>query len=249
MAAVRIVLVGTTHPGNIGAAARAMKTMGLEDLALVAPRRFPAAEATAMASGADDLLARARVCAHLDEALEGCHRVYGASARRRAVPWPEVDPRTLGREAAAAAGRVAVVFGREHAGLTNAELDRCQALVRIPAHPAYSSLNLAAAVQVVAYELRMGRLERSTGEGTPEGPGCPPPPVIEPAPYEELERFYTHLERVLGRLGFLDPGKPRLIMRRLRRLYHRARPEREELQLLRGILSETERRLRPPEEA
>ncbi|MFT5175946.1 MAG: TrmH family RNA methyltransferase, partial [Gammaproteobacteria bacterium] len=159
---VRVVLVGTTHPGNIGAAARAMKTMGLNELVLVRPRHFPHADATARASGADDLLTTARVVDTLAEAVESCPYVVGTSARPRHLRWPEVDAREFATTVTAqhATAAVAVVFGRENSGLSNEELDCCQAVLRLPANPAYSSLNLAAAVQLVAYELRMAAVYR-----------------------------------------------------------------------------------------
>ena len=157
--AIRIVLIGTTHPGNIGASARAMKTMGLNRLVLVNPEHYPNADATARASGADDVLYHAQVVDNLDAALEGCNLVLGASARRRGISCAELDPRACAQQALAVsrAGQVALVFGREHSGLTNEELDRCHFMVRIPANPDYSSLNLAAAVQVLCYEFTYGR--------------------------------------------------------------------------------------------
>ncbi|MDX1654740.1 MAG: tRNA (cytosine(32)/uridine(32)-2'-O)-methyltransferase TrmJ [Candidatus Competibacteraceae bacterium] len=228
---IRVVLVETSHPGNIGAAARAMKTMGLSKLVLVAPKQFPSAEATAMASGADDLLGRARVVGDLDQALAGCGLVVGTTARSRTIAVPQLHPRAAMAEVLAV-GRdtpVALVFGRERTGLTNPELDRCQIRVQIPANPDYSSLNLAAAVQVLAYELRMGAtLLEETHISTSRYP---------PASYEEQEHFYAHLERVLLAIGFLDPDNPRLLMRRLRKLFGRARLDRNEVNILRGILS------------
>ena len=158
---IRIVLVETSHPGNIGASARAMKTMGFDDLVLVAPQEFPCAEATARASGADDVLSRARVVESLSEAIADCGFIVGASARSRSLPWPTVDPRTCARTVVteAADNTVAIVLGPEHSGLTNEDLGVCQQLVQIPANPDYSSLNLAMAVQVLCYELRMARDE------------------------------------------------------------------------------------------
>lgn len=230
-APVRIVLLRTTDPGNIGSAARAMKTMGLSELVLVAPRRFPDEKATARASGADDLLAAARVCTTLEEALVGCRLVIGTSARLRSVAWPQLAP----REAAARLlddarhGPVALLFGTEKSGLSNEELDRCQMLVNIPANAKYSSLNLAMAVQLLAYELRQAWL---AGLAT-----APPAREVPLARAEDLERFYEHLQAVLVASGFLDPTQPRQLMRRLRRLYARAQPDEQELNILRGILS------------
>lgn len=229
---IRIVLVNTSHPGNIGAVARAMKTMCLEQLYLVSPKIYPSAEATARASGADDLLARARVCATLDEALAGCTLVAGTSARSRAIPWPLVDPRACAARLAARSesGPVALVFGREQSGLSNEELDRCQLLVQIPSNPEYGSLNLAAAVQVLAYELLQAHRDgtRESDEAPAEHP---------PATADELDGFYRHLEQTLVALEFLDPGNPRHLMRRLRRVYHRAALDRNEVNILRGILT------------
>jgi TrmH family RNA methyltransferase len=231
----RIVLVGTSHPGNIGASARAMKTMGLSDLRLVNPVRYPSAEATAMASGADDMLAHVPVYPQLDEALAGCGLVLGTSARQRSLRWPELSPRE-GAEAlveAAAGGPVALLFGREQSGLSNEELDRCRALVTIPADEAYSSLNLAAAVQVLSYELRLAALARTI----PEPPADDLPPEDRQATADALEGFYAHLEETLVRLDFLDPDNPRHLMRRLRRLFGRAAPTVNEVNILRGILT------------
>ena len=232
---IRIVLVGTTHPGNIGGAARAIKNMGLSRLALVAPLHFPSAEATARASGADDVLAVAEVHADLDAALAGCALVFGATARGRSIPWPAVDPREAAALAhtAAAGAPVAMVFGREHSGLSNEELDRCNYLLHIPTNPDYSSLNLAAAVQVVAYELRM-----SQQQGPVMAPDATPL-----AGAEERERYYTHLEEVLTELEFLDPVNPKHLMRRLRRLYNRAMLDQTEINVLRGILTAMQRRM------
>ena len=227
---VHIVLVEPTHPGNIGAAARAMKAMGLEHLRLVAPARFPSAEATARAAGADDVLHAARVVGSVDEAVADCGLVLGTTARARRVEWPVIDPREAARRAVHQAVRapVAVLFGRESAGLTNVELDRCHALIRIPAAARFSSLNVAAAVQIVAYELRT----EAGGIGVAAAPAQSPP-----ATAEELEGFYRHLEETLVRIGYLDPAAPKLLMRRLRRLFSRAEPDRAEINILRGILT------------
>lgn len=230
---VRIVLVRPTHPGNVGAAARAMKTMSLENLWLVAPLRFPGPEASAMAAGAEDVLDRAQVVDSLDAALADCHTVYGTSARSRRIGWPTLDPREAAQRLTTAAqqGPAALLFGQERTGLTNAELDRCQALIQIPANPAYSSLNIASAVQILAYEL--SRAAASTSET---------PRVTDPlATQAELQRLYRHLEDVLVRLEFLDPANPRLLMRRLVRLFNRASPDQNEVNILRGILTAVER--------
>jgi TrmH family RNA methyltransferase len=231
--AIRIVLVEPSHPGNIGASARAMKTMGLSQLYVVRPRLFPHAEATSMASGADDLLARTVVCEDLDQALEGCRLVAGTSARLRTLRWPQVTPRAgAGRLLKAAdQGPVALLFGREHSGLTNAELERCHYLVHIPTDSAYGSLNLAASVQVLAYELRVAHLDGTDEAETSHGE------AERLATAEDLARLYEHLERVLVDVEFLDPDNPRLLMRRLRRLFNRARLTENELNILRGFLS------------
>jgi TrmH family RNA methyltransferase len=227
---IRIILVGTTHPGNIGAVARAMKNMGLAELALVNPRHFPHAEATARASGAADVLEQARVFDSLADAVGDCVYVAGASARSRAIDWPCLEPRACAAKLLqeGVAGPVAVVFGPEKFGLTNADLDLCNALLTIPTDPAFSSLNLAMAVQVITYELRLaGR------DGAPEAPE----PEAPAATSEEMELFYAHLEQVLLETRFLDPDNPRHLMRRLRRLFVRAAPDKNEINILRGILS------------
>ena len=233
---LRVVLVETTHPGNIGAAARAMKTMGLRRLMMVNPARYPNAEATARAAGADDVLAEARVVDSLDEALAGCGLVIGSSARRRGLAGPDLDPRECAQRVAGFSDReqVALVFGRESSGLSNDELDRCHFRLHIPTNPNFGSLNLAAAVQVIAYELRMAQ--------------CADEFTIAPrketvlATADEMARFYDHLQRVLLETGFLDPANPRHLMRRLRRLFNRAQPDRNEVNILRGILSSVEKR-------
>ncbi len=229
---IRIVLVGTTHPGNIGAVARAMKNMGLADLALVRPRHFPHEDATARASGAEDLLQSARVAEELGEVLADCRYVAGASARARTIGWPTLAPRECAARLVQESreGPAAVVFGPEKSGLTNEDLDRCHALLTIPTDPGFSSLNLAMAVQIVCYELRLAH-------------GATPPAEPRDVPLAssgDLERFYAHLERVLTASGFLDPENPRFLMRRLRRLFARALPDENEVNILRGILASVE---------
>ena len=230
---VRIVLVETSHPGNVGASARAMKTMGLDDLTLVSPKDFPSAEATARASGADDLLGAARVVDSLDEAIADCGFVIGASARLRSLPWPVVDPRAAAEAVwtESERTRVAVVFGPEQSGLTNEDLARCQQLVHIPANPDYASLNIAMAVQVLSYELRMAHPDR-VPLVSDEGAAREAPL----ANAEELEGFHRHLETVLSDAGFLNPDHPRQLKLRLRRIFHRARLDRNEINILRGML-------------
>ena len=227
----RIVLVATSHPGNIGATARAMKTMGLGELHLVAPACFPDPQASAMAAGADDILEHACVHADLPAALAGCHWVAGLSARPRYISGPTLSART-GAEAVVqrpAAERAALVFGRERTGLTNAELDLCHVRINIPANPDYGSLNLSAAVQVMAYEWRMaaGGFDDAVPTGANE----------TLASAAMLNSFYEHLEEVLAEIGFLDRGNPRYLMRRLRRLFNRAQMEPDEVNILRGMLS------------
>ena len=227
---IRIVLVETSHPGNIGAAARAMKVMGLNRLVLVNPKHFPCAEAGARASGADDVLAQAHVVDDLDAALQGCTLVLGTSARLRSLRWPSMDPREAGEQVwhGARTGEVAVVFGREQSGLSNPELERCQYLLHIPSNPEYRSLNLAAAVHLVAYEIRMASLVPSR-QGKED--------MEERATVDEVNGFLGHLESTLSTIGFLDPRNPRWLMRRMRRLLGRTRLYKDEVHLLRGILS------------
>lgn len=230
---IRIVLVGTTHPGNIGACARAMKNMGFRDLALVRPRYFPHEEATARASGADDVLAAASVHDTLAEAVADCVYTVGTSARSRAIAWPCLNPRDAAARLLGESerGATAVVFGPEKTGLVNEDLDLCDTLVTIPTDPAFSSLNLAMAVQVITYELRAATMAAPLeyDDDTP------------PATREELEHFYTHLETTLAEIRFLDPDNPRHLLRRLRRLFGRARPDQNEINILRGILTAVDR--------
>jgi TrmH family RNA methyltransferase len=230
---VTIVLVEPTHPGNIGATARAMKNMGLTRLHLVSPLHFPSADATSRASGADDVLENAVVFSNLDEAIADCQLVVGASARLREIPWPEITPKACADLVAqqSTSGEIAILFGREHSGLTNNELDRCQYILTIPCNPAFSSLNIAAAVQIVTYELFVKSLTVT--------------PIIQSttsdyATAAELELFYEHLHKTLNTIGFIHPDKSRSIMRRIRRLYTRTRLEKKEIDILRGILSATQ---------
>ncbi|MDR2452047.1 MAG: RNA methyltransferase [Candidatus Accumulibacter sp.] len=235
---VRIVLANPSHPGNIGAAARAMKTMDLARLILVRPKKFPDPEATARAAGAGDLLARAVVCDTLDQALSGTVFAVALSARHR-----NLGPQRLqAREAAATilenaeAGDVALVFGNETTGLSNEEVQRCQRTVFIPANPEYSSLNLGAAVQVMSYELRLAACGGRPIEVTRTVPFRSPP-----AGSDDIERFYAHLERVTIRTGFLDPKQPKRLMAKIRRLFGRTGLERDEINILRGMLDAVER--------
>ena len=239
---VRIVLFETSHPGNIGASARAMKTMGMDDLVLVAPKQFPCADATARASGADDVLARARVVASLGEAIEDCGFVVGASARLRSLRWPTVDPRTCARTVReqAADSSVAIVLGPEHSGLTNEDLGRCHQLVHIPANPEYSSLNLAMAVQVLCYELRMAQDEASGVADAAEKEAREAPLATA----DELDGFHRQMEAMLADVGFLKPDHPRQLKLRLRRIFHRSRLDQTEINILRGMLAALDPRAR-----
>lgn len=238
LANVRFVLVGTTHPGNIGASARAMKTMGLVNLHLVTPKIYPSAEATARASGADDVLAGAIVHDSLQSAVTGCAHVFGMSARLRHLAVPLMNPReaVTSLEKFDDNTQIAVVFGREHSGLSNEELDLCHTLINIPANPQYSSLNLAAAVQVMAYELRMSFNPQVEPGRIGE--------VREAIHAEDLIHLYDHFERSLMTIGFLDPDNPRYLMRRIRRLFNRADLDRNEVQILHGILRAAETKAR-----
>ncbi|MCP3999539.1 MAG: RNA methyltransferase [Gammaproteobacteria bacterium] len=229
---IRFVLCETSHPGNIGAAARAIKTMGFSDLTLVNPKEFPSREADVRASGAVDVLQQAKVVATLGEAIADSGLVVGASARRRKHHCPELNPRECaGRTLTMAASKeVAIVFGTERVGLSNEQMDQCNALVYIPANPDYSSLNLASAVQLIAYELRFAQ---DLFEPLQE-------PEFPPASGRDMELFYEHLERVMFASGFLKPNNPRHTMRKLRRLFNRAEPDEHELNILRGLLASVE---------
>ncbi len=233
---IRIVLTGISHPGNIGSAARAMKTMGLERLCLVAPKRFPAAEATVMAAGADDVLRRAEVFPDVPGAVADCGLVIGTTARSRHLPWRTLEPREAAREIAeaAASGEVAILFGSERAGLMNEEIELCQRLVTIPTGSDYASLNVAMAVQILAYEVRLALrgARQPTQVGTPL------------ASAREMERFYLHLEEVLEGIGFRDRTGAGHLMARLRRLFGRAAPDQNEINILRGILTTVQGRRR-----
>ena len=227
---VRVVMVNTTEPGNIGAAARAMKNMNLSRLYLVNPKGYPSAVATARASGADDVLAGAIVCETLEEALQGSHLIIGASARQRNIKWKQMDVvgacGEIQKTTVFEGQEVAVVFGTEKYGLTNEELDLCQILMTIPGNPNYFVLNVASAIQVFAYQNYVynttTEFEKSSNEL---------------ASFDELEGFYTHLAQVLEHIEYFEDKRPKeLLMRRLRRFYGRAEPEKEEVAIFRGIL-------------
>ena len=230
---IRFVLVRTSPPGNIGAAARAIRTMGFRRLGLVAPHRFPHPEAVALAAGADEELDKAAVTPTLVEAVADCTLVLGCTARKRVVQLEELSPRQAAARALAASahGEVALVFGNERTGLANEHVEQCSALAHIPANPAYSSLNLAQAIQVLAYELRVAFLEQGSGLHHAQAE------VGTLAQSDEIERMYAHLENALVALDFLDPRNPKKLMPRLRRLFARTGLEREEVNILRGILA------------
>ncbi len=250
MSTIRIILVETSHPGNIGAAARAMKTMGLSSLYLVRPKQFPHAEATAMAAGADDILFNAVVVETLEEAIADCQLVCATSARLRARPWPMLSPRDMAEKVVIESlHNIALVFGREHSGLTNEELQLAHYHVHIPSCEEFSSLNLAQAVQVLCYEIRVACLNADASQAslssklalnqlaqshslTAEYPSA-----------KILQDFYLHLEETLVKVEFIDNKKPMHQMQKLRRLFTRARLELSEVQLLRGILTEIRKRL------
>lgn len=229
---IRIVLVETSHPGNIGAVARAMKNMCMSELYLVSPKIFPSADATSRASGADDILASAVVCNTLQEAIADCQMVIGASARSRTITVPDESPRACAERLAVEAKdkKVAILFGRENSGLKNHELDLCQTLLSIPSNSEYSSLNIGAAVQVVSYELMVAA---QLGASEPKASEAPL------ATSAQMESFYDHLYQALEEIGFINPEKSTSIMRRLRRIYHRAALDTKEIDILRGILKKS----------
>jgi len=254
---IRIVMVGTSHPGNIGAAARGMKAMGLEQLYLVAPKVFPHAEVTARAAGADDLIAKAQVVEHIEASLLGCRLVLGCSARGRFLSLPVLNPSQCAEKSLEVASQapVAILFGNEQHGLSNAELQHCHFQVCIPSNPEFSSLNVAAAIQIIAYELS----QNARANPSPIRPFEPPSPARGegsvsisraqkqkmkiaspqdlPATAEDMALFYAHLEQTLIAIHFLDPSNPRKLMQRLHRFFNRAQPETLELNILRGILT------------
>ncbi len=233
----RIVLVGTTHPGNIGAAARAMKTMSQDKLYLVSPKIFPSAEATARATGADDILANAKIFSSLKEAISDCDLVIGTSARTRSIPWPMVTPRECANTISENKySSVAVVFGRENSGLSNEELELCNLVLQIPTNAEYSSLNLASAVQIICYEIYLlGGFEENKE-------------IVETntalVKQDKMEMFYQHLEQCLTEIGFHDVDNPRLLMHRMRRLFNRTQLEENECNILRGILAKVQGKIK-----
>lgn len=238
---IRIVLVETSHTGNMGSVARAMKTMGLSNLYLVNPLLKPDSQAISLAAGASDLIGNATIVDTLDEAISGCSLVVGTSARSRSLPWPMLDARECGIKSVEEGQQapVALVFGRERVGLTNDELQKCHYHVAIPANPDYSSLNLAMAVQIIAYEVRMAWLASEQSPAAPQTEESPYPLV------DDLERFYQHMEGMMLESGFIRQGNPSQVMSKLRRLFTRARPERDELNILRGMLSSFQKGEKP----
>ncbi|MBR9728946.1 tRNA (cytosine(32)/uridine(32)-2'-O)-methyltransferase TrmJ [Shewanella intestini] len=234
---IRVVLVGTSHPGNIGSTARAMKTMGLSNLYLAEPRVEPDGQSIALAAGASDILKNLTQVDSLQEAIADCSLVIATSARSRTLDWPMLDPREAGIKLSAQSvdGPVAIVFGRENHGLSNEELQKCNYHVAIPANPEYSSLNLAQAVQIICYETRVAHLAQ-------EQAGI----AVEQEAYplsEDLERFYVHLESTLTKTGFVIKNHPGQVMIKLRRLFSKARVEASEMNILRGILTSIDKKL------
>lgn len=240
LGAIRIVLVETSHSGNIGSVARAMKNMGLNQLVLVNPQQAIDGKAVALAAGASELLQQARVVATLAEAIADCGLVVGTSARPRTLAWPGLDARECGERSVSEAQRhpVAVVFGRERNGLTNDELQLCHYHLHIPANPEYSALNLAQAVQVVSYEMRMAALAGSHKQEE----------AADYPPAAEVERFYQQLEQTLRHVGFILPRHPGQVMQKLRRVFTRARPQTQEMAILRGMLATMSKAVAVPDE-
>ncbi|MBI2785899.1 MAG: tRNA (cytosine(32)/uridine(32)-2'-O)-methyltransferase TrmJ [Legionella longbeachae] len=236
LSSIRIILVATSHPGNIGSTARAMKTMGLNSLYLVKPKSFPDYKAKEMAAGADDLLESAIVTETLDEALTGCQLILGTSARPRGLSLPGLIPASCADLISQQVDdtQVALVFGREHAGLTNEELLKCHYHIHIPSNPEYSSLNLAQAVQIISYELRMKLLAPKAEVSLRQD---------EYATADEVEQFYEHLRTVFIEIQFLKASNPRRLMQRVRRLFNRVTLEKMEVNLLRGMLSQVQKSL------
>lgn len=232
---IRIILVGTTHTGNIGSVARAMKTMGLSQLCLVTPKELPDGQAYALSAGASDILANVSVFDTLAQAISDCALVVGSSARSRTLSWPMLEPRDCGVLAVkeAASHPVALVFGRESSGLSNEELQLCNYHVCIPANPEYSSLNLAMAVQIVTYEVRMAWLAMQQATQAEDDVAYPSS--------EQMSSFYQHLEDTLNETGFIIKQHPGVVMTKLKRLFSRARPEEAEYNILRGILTSVQR--------
>lgn len=239
---VKIVMVNTSHSGNIGSAARAMKTMGFNNLVLVEPKTFPSELANTMSAGASDVLERAVVVGSLAEAVADCVLVVGASARSRSLPWPLVNPREMAHQVLSvpAQAKVAIVVGRERSGLTNEELASCHCHVHIPSNPDYSSLNVASAVQVLTYELAMSRVSLEQADKPCFGVEWDQ----KPATSGQLESLFDHWQKTLVDIDFLDPNNPRTLMSKIRRLILRAHPDEVEANILRGMLSQVDKTIR-----
>ena len=236
---IRMVLVNTTHPGNIGGAARAIKNMGMTQLVLVQPEDFPSGVARGRSASAIDVIENAVVVDTLEEAIADCGLVIGTSARERRIPWPLINPRECGDKIwqEAKSHHVALLFGREDRGLTNSELQKCHYHVHIPSNPDYSSLNLATAVQVLSYEIRMASLARKDGK-LPEMNEWDQPLATA----DELELFHDHLATTMADLKFYDPDNPKQLLTRMRRLFNRTRMDKMEVSMLRGLLSAAQRK-------
>lgn len=227
---IHIILDHTSHPGNIGGAARAMKNMGLSELRLVAPKDYPSVEATRRASGADDILARAKQFKSLEEALADMTLVFGTSARKRHLPWPLINPREMSEKICAQENNhIAIVFGNEQSGLSNEALALCQYHVNIPTEESFSSLNLAAAVQVLCYEIKMASLSNQDAISAE--------PELNIATVSEVSGLLSHLQESMVDVGFLNTQQPKRLTQRLQRLLAKARLEKEEVNILRGYLS------------
>ena len=236
---IRIVMVGTTHPGNIGAAARAMKTMSHRHLYLVKPKIFPSAEASARAAGADDILANVTVCETLGDAIRDCKLVIATSARHRSIPWPVFGPRECATRIinVAKSDKVALVFGPESSGLSNEDLEDCNAMVQIPGNPDFKSLNIASAIQILCYENLQAAENINNEKNSLDG-------EYSLVTSDQMKLFYEHLEQCMIDVDFYDPEKPRRLMRRLKRLFNRSQLDDNELNILRGFLAAVQESLR-----
>ena len=236
---IKVVLVGTTHPGNIGAAARAIKTMGLSKLDLVCPKEFPSNEATYRSKAAKDILEKASIHETLFESVKGCEMVIGTSARNRKVPWPVLNPKNASKEINKAVknnSKVAIVFGREDRGLTNEELGLCNLHIHIPTNEDYSSLNLAQAVQIVTYEIRMNFLESESLKNDQEWD-------VELASAEQTERLIEHMDELMKEVEFYDVENPRKLLMRVRRFFKRSGIDVMETNIFRGLFSTIQKKL------
>jgi len=253
---IRVVMVHTSHPGNIGAAARALKTMGLSRLVLVSPQEYPSQKAIWRAAGAADVLEQALVVETLAEAISDCSLVVGASARQRRIPWPVLGARQGGETIAkqASTEQVAIIFGREDRGLTNEELQQCNYHIEIPANEDYGVLNVASAIQIICYEIRMGLLEACVPEEGAQDPSGQAKPdlrmPIDPVRWDErlatsneMEHFFAHLETTLTQLDFHEPDNPRQLLTRLRRLFVRSRLDHLEINILRGAMTAVQKKM------